>query len=339
MRTARAGAPRVSVVVAAYNAAAFIEKTLRTALDQSFTNLEVVVIDDGSKDETGEVVRRLASHDPRLRLVVQANRGLAGARNRGVLESQGELIAFLDHDDLWHREKIAAQVEALDAHGDAAVASCHSALIDENHACLGWRYGGNANGDVYAEMLEWDMISGGSVALMRRAALEGVGPFDETLPMRSDWDMWIRLARRHSFVTVPRVLVGYTRSPFSSSRGYERMEAAGRCVLEKVRREDATFDDARFRFCSARDLFAVSCACTIDGEVSLAWRYLQRSLRLTPTPVLSTPRRWALVGVLALQTVLPDPAYRFALGALNRVSFQLPPGLPFSKLDASTNAS
>ncbi len=325
--------------MAAYNAAAFIEKTLRTALCQTFVDLEVVVVDDGSKDETGDVVRRLAALDPRLRLVTQTNRGLAGARNRGVLESHGELIAFLDHDDLWNREKIAAQVEALDAQGSAAVASCYSALIDENHECIGWRYGGNANGNVYAEMLEWDMISGGSVALLRRSTLETVGLFDESLPMRSDWDMWIRLARHHSFVTVPRVLVGYTRSPFSTSRGYERMEEAGRRVLEKVRREDPSFDAARHRFCSARDLFAVSCACTIDGEIALAWQYLQRSLRLTPLPVLGSPRRWALIGMLSLQTVLPGPAYRASIGALNRVSFQLPPGLPFSNLDASSCAS
>jgi len=325
----------VSVITAAYNAAPFIEATLRSALDQTLRDLELIVIDDGSKDATAEVVARLASEDSRVRLISQTNRGLAATRNRGVLEARGALIAFLDHDDLWHPEKLALQAAALDADPAAAVASCYSALLDEQHRCTGWRYGGDANGDVYAEMLEWDMVSGGSVALVRREALDAVGPFDESLPMRSDWDMWIRLARRYRFVTVPRTLVGYTRSAFSSSRGYERMAEAGRLVLEKVASEDPEFRGMTRRFCSARDLFAVTSACTIDGEVGLAWRYLARSLAMTPAPVLVSPRRWALLAMLALRTVLPAPLYRAALTALNQVSFDLPPGRPFSTLVSS----
>jgi glycosyltransferase involved in cell wall biosynthesis len=329
----------VSVITAAYNAAAFLETTLRTALGQTFDDLEVVVVNDGSKDDTSDVVRRVMRSDPRVRLVEQPNSGLAATRNRGVREARGELVAFLDHDDLWHSEKIALQVAKLDAERNVALVSCYSALIDTAHRCIGWRYGGEARGDVYAEMLEWDMVSGGSVALVRRSALEDAGLFDESLPMRSDWDMWIRLARRHPFDTVARVLVGYTRSPFSSSRGYERMEEAGRRVLDKARRDDPGLATDRHDFFEARDLFAVACACTIDGEVELAWRYLLRSLRMTPTPVLRSPRRWALVGVLALQTALPTLAYRAALGLLNRFSFQLPPGRPFLELDAPARRS
>jgi glycosyltransferase involved in cell wall biosynthesis len=250
-------------------------------------------------------------------------------RNRGVRESRGELIALLDHDDLWHPDKLALQVSVCDQHPEVAVVSCYSALIDEHHDCTGWRYGGNADGDVYAEMLEWDMVSGGSVALMRRAAITAVGPFDESLPMRSDWDMWIRLARHYPFATVPCVLVGYTRSPYSSTRGYERMVEAGTRVLENAVRDDPELRGRRQRFCAARDLFAVACVCTIDGEVGLAWRYLARSLAVSPLPVLRRPRRWALVAMLALQTLLPGRAYRAVLGALNRLSFELPPGRPF----------
>ena len=322
----------MSVITAAFNAASFIEATLRSALDQTLRDLELIVIDDGSKDATAEVVACLAKQDSRVRLISQTNRGLAATRNRGVLEAHGALVAFLDHDDLWHPEKLSLQAAALDAEPAAAVASCYSALLDERHRCTGWRYGGDANGDVYAEMLEWDMISGGSVVLVRREALSSAGPFDESLPMRSDWDMWIRLARRYRFVTVPRTLVGYTRSSFSSSRGYDRMAEAGRRVLEKAASEDSDFRGATRRFCNARDLFAVTSACTIDGEVALAWRYLARSLAVTPAPVLVSPRRWALVAMLTLQTVLPGPAYRAALAALNRVSFNLPPGRPFATL-------
>ncbi len=326
-------APRVSVLIAAYDAAAFLQPTLDSVLDQTFGDLEVVVVDDGSRDDTAGVVRRAMIADPRVRLIVQENRGLSATRNVGVRAARGDLVAFLDHDDLWHREKLAAQVARMDADPHTAVVSCYSALIDEEHRALGWRFGGDANGDVYDEMLVWDIVSGGSVALVRRAALEAVGPFDESLAIREDWDMWIRLARHYRFATVPRVLVGYTRTPANASRAYERLAEEGERVLAKVRRDDPRFDDARHRFCSARDLFATASFCAVDGRTALAWRYLARSLVLTPAPVLGSPRRLALIGVLALRTVLPAAVFLPIFRWLNRWSFQLEPGRPFRALD------
>ena len=324
--------PRVSVLIAAYDAEAFLADTLATALGQRFTDLELLVIDDGSRDGTADVVRRAAAADPRVRLLVQENRGLSATRNRGVRESRGALVAFLDHDDLWHPDKLALQVAALDRRPDAVLASCHSALIDRAHRCLGWRFGGDADGDVYAELLVWDMISGGSVALVRRAALAAAGPFDETLRIREDWDMWIRLARLGPFVTVPRVLVGYTRQAANESRDYARLADEGMRVLAKAARADPTLGAARLRFCRARDLFATASFCAVDGRVGLAWRYLARSLAVTPAPVLRSPRRWAFVAVLALQTVLPAAVFRAVFGVLSRLRFDLPPGRPFAEL-------
>lgn len=322
-------APRVSVIIAAYNAARFIEGTLASVLDQTFDDLEVVVVDDGSQDGTATVVRTVMAADPRVRLLVQDNRGVSATRNRAVAAARGEMIAFLDHDDLWHPAKLTAQVALLDTQPGTGVVACHSAVIDEDHRCLGWRLGGNASGDVYAEMLVWDMVSGGSVVLVRRDALAAAGRFDETLLFREDWDLWIRLARRVPFATVPRILVGYTRRGSSSSRDYERMAEEGARVLAKVRRDDPGFSRRCHRFCRARDLFAMASFCAIDGQVRLAWRYLSRSLLLTPTPVLRSPRRWAFVGVLALQSILPRPAYRAVFGALSRATFELEPGQPF----------
>jgi glycosyltransferase involved in cell wall biosynthesis len=324
--------PRVTVLTATHNAAAFIEATLTSALAQTFQDFEIVVIDDGSEDDTRAVVERVMQSDARIRLIHQENRGPSATRNRGIGEARGTMIAFLDHDDLWLPEKLALQVALLDAHPDMGVASCYSAVIDREHRCLGWRLGGDPTGDVYAEMLEWDMISGGSVALIRRDALERVGPLDETLRFREDWDLWIRLARQVLFVTVPRTLVGYTRSPGSSSRDYEQMADEGARVLAKARREDPGFGEPQLRFCQARDLFAMAGFCAIDGHVSLAWRFLRQSLLRTPAPVLRSPRRWAFVGVLTLQTVLSRSVFQSVLGALNRISFHLTPGRPFADL-------
>lgn len=329
----REGLPKVSVVTATYNAERFIEVTLASALAQTFRDFEVVVIDDGSRDGTASVIRRIIASDSRVRLIEQENGGIAAARNRGVRESRGAMIAFLDHDDLWHADKLALQIALLDAHPLAAAASCYSAVIDEDRNCLGWRFGGDANGDVYSEMLVWDIVSGGSVALIRRESLDAVGPFDEALPMRSDWDMWIRIARCFPFATVPRTLVGYTRSPRGMSSSYGRMIEAGRLVLEKASLSDPSFGGSRLRFCRARDLFAVASVCTIDRQTKLAWHYLAQSLSLTPVPVLSSARRCGLVVMLVLQTVLSASAFRAVLAAFNRVSWRLQPGRAF--LDGS----
>ena len=324
--------PRVSVLIAAYNAAVFLERTLRMVLEQTFADLELVVVDDGSTDGTGEIVRRAMRTDARVRLLVQENRGLSATRNRGIAEARGELVAFLDHDDVWHPDKLALQVAVLDAHPEVGVVSCYSALIDEHMRCLGWRFGGDATGDVYAEMLEWDIVSGGSVVLVRRALFETAGPFDETLAIREDWDMWIRLARLTAFATIPRVLVGYTRCGSNVSREYERLADEGVQVLEKVRASDPSLTAARLRFCRARDLVAAASFCAVDGQLALAWSYLGRSLATTPLPILRAPRRWAFVGVLGLQTILPATWFQRIFGWLARRSFQLEPGRPFLEL-------
>jgi hypothetical protein len=167
---------------------------------------------------------------------------------------------------------------------------------------------------------------------VRRSALDAAGFFDETLHIREDWDMWIRLARLVPFATVPRTLVGYTRSGSNASRAYEPLAGEGLRVLEKARERDAGFDERRYRYCQARELFATACFCVFDGETSQAWRYLARSLRITPAPVLGSPRRWALVGVLALQTLLPASAFRSLFGVLTRLSFRLEPGRPFAQI-------
>ncbi|HLF30780.1 MAG TPA: glycosyltransferase family 2 protein [Xanthomonadales bacterium] len=327
--------PRVSVVVTTFNAALFIEATLDSVLRQTFVDFEIIVVDDGSTDGTASAVRRVMDSDPRCHMIIQDNRGPSAARNRGIAEASGELIAFLDHDDVWHADKLAMQVAFLDLQPDAGVATCFSAVIDEHGGCLGWRLGGHAAGNVYTELLEWDMVSGGSVVVVRRRALLMIGPFDETLRFREDWDMWIRLARRVSFATVPRALVGYTRRPRNSSREYEQMAREGALVLQKARADDPTIGQARLRFYAARDLFAIACFCAMDEKHELAWGYLARSWSITPAPMLRSPRRWAFVAVLTLQSMLPKPAYRLIFGLLGRVSFQLKRGRPFLASEAA----
>ena len=331
--TEASSTPRVTVVLITHNGIELIERALSNALGQTLTSLEVVVVDDGSSDGTADRARAAAAGDSRVRVLSQPNGGPASARNHGIREARGEYVAFLDHDDHWSRRKLETQVSLLDRRPDAAVASCYSALVDEDGRALGWRLGGNADGDVYSEMLEWDMVSGGSVVLARRTALLNAGGFDETLPMRSDWDLWIRLARAHPFATARETLVGYTRSPTGLSSLPERMAAAGEQVLARARTADASIDDRRFRFLRARDSFAIACFCLFDEHAAEAWGYLRRSTALTAEPVLRSPRRWAgVVGAIVLLTMLPRRAYGAVLGLACRAFFGLRAGARFETL-------
>ena len=323
---------RVSVIIPAFQSQARIGRTLSLLDRQTFSDFEIIVVNDGSTDETSATVRRLMNADPRIRVIEQANHGIAAARNRGIEAAHGAVLAFLDDDDLWLPRKLELQLARLDAVPQAAVVSCFSALVDTEGRLLGWRFGGQTEGDVYREMLEWDMISGGSVALVARRPLEEAGGFDTSLPDRADWDLWIRLARRHPFTCVPRTLVGYTRRAGSVSQNHERMLEHGRAVLARARREDPSIGDGEHRALLARDLFGAACLSLVDDRPSLAWRYLARSLRNGPRMILSRPRRWGVIVMLMLSTVLPHRLYRQAVAAMSRGAFRLEPGAAFDSL-------
>lgn len=326
-------APRVSVVIPAFQSEARIGRTLARLRQQTFSDVEVIVVNDGSTDDTSRVVAQAVAVDARVRLVEQPNGGIAAARNRAIAESRGEIVAFLDDDDLWHRRKLELQIARLDAMPNAAVVTCYSALVDVGGYLLGWRFGGLAEGDVYREMLEWDMVSGGSVAAVRRGAFEEAGGFDISLPDRADWDLWIRLARGNEFTCVPQTLVGYTRRAGSVSRSYERMVEHGRLVLAKARRDDPAISDADHAAFLARDLFGMACLCLADEEHAAAWRYLSRAMREAPAMVLGRPRRWGVVMMLALASAVPGPVYRRGpLAAMSRVAFALEAGAAFNSL-------
>jgi glycosyltransferase involved in cell wall biosynthesis len=325
--------PRVSVVIPTFQSETRIARTLARLSRQTFTDFEIVVVNDGSTDGTARAIERAMAADVRIRAVEQSRGGLARARNCGVEASRGDMIAFLDDDDLWHPEKLALQVARLESSTSPAVVTCYSALVDVDGYLLGWRFGGRAEGDVYREMLEWDMVSGGSVALVRRGAIESCGGFDEALTPREDWDLWIRIARRHSFGCVPKILVGYTRRPSSMSRSYERMLARGHLVLEKAKQADSSISGLDHRAYVAREMFGAACLCLADSEHGLAWRYLTGALRDGPAMILSRPRRWGVITMLVLASTLPRAVYRTGpLTAMSRLAFGFRPGTPFDSL-------
>lgn len=223
--------PAVSIVIPAYNQGHYLGVAVRSVLSQTFPDYEAIIVDDGSTDNTPEVAG--AFTDPRIRYVRQENRGLSGARNTGIRHAAGELVSFLDSDDLFLPEKLALLVEALRAQPDLGMVAGQALIIDEHGRPTGRAFTTPLPADS-AQLLIWNPLHVGSV-LARRAWLDRAGPFDETLRSYEDWDMWLRLARagcRFGWVDQPVSL--YRSHRGQMTRNGEQMTRAAFAVLDKV---------------------------------------------------------------------------------------------------------
>lgn len=215
--------PKVSVIICVYNGETTIARSIDSVLNQTFTDFELLVINDGSRDRTLEVVTRF--EDARLQVFSSRNSGLAASRNRGLAIARGEYISFLDADDLWSADKLESQVKVLEETPDAAVAYSWVDRIDEGDRliCSGGHH--TAAGNVLAHLLLADITDSGSNALIRSAAFREVGLYEESMKSGQDWDMAIRLAARYEFAVVPRSQVFYRASSSSISANVLRLEA------------------------------------------------------------------------------------------------------------------
>ena len=199
-------APLVSVVIPNYNYARYLPAALDSVLGQTHTALDVMVVDDGSTDDSAAV---LARYDGRIRVLRQKNAGVSAARNNGIAASRGEAIAFLDADDVWDREKIAAQVERL-ADLQVGLVHCGIEFIDAQGQSLGVDVAGE-EGDILLPhaLLRAKTVRTGSSALVRKVCFDTVGSFDTGLSTSADWDMWRRIAGTYRVAMVRRPLLKY----------------------------------------------------------------------------------------------------------------------------------
>ena len=225
--------PKASVVIPAYNSLKYLPATMESVLRQTFNDFEVILVNDGSSDDTEHWVSQIT--DPRVKLITQENQGLSGARNTGIAHASGEYIAFLDADDLWEPTKLEKQVLCLEENSEIGLVYTWVALIDENGNSTGRVFKNYAENDVWHKLIEHNIVESGSVAMVRRQCFDTCGVFDRNLrSFVEDWDMWLRIASRYPFKVMKEPLVYYRQHSTSASKNWEAMARSFEIVIEKA---------------------------------------------------------------------------------------------------------
>jgi len=196
----------ISVIIPAYNAEKTIKQTIDSVLTQTYENLELIIIDDGSKDKTLEIIKGI--DDKRIKVCSYMNSGLSTARNRGLLISNGDFISFIDSDDTWTRDKLELQVKALENNPEAGAAYSWTLLVDQEGSFLG-KICPIYEGYINQELFLSNFVASGSNLMLRKECFSFVGLFDTRLGACEDWDYYLRISLQYPFVCVPKFNIIY----------------------------------------------------------------------------------------------------------------------------------
>lgn len=227
-------APLVSIIIPTHNYGRFIGKTVDSALGQTYASVEIIVVDDGSTDNTRQ---QLAAYGERIRYIAQRCGGPSAARNFGFLSASGDYVAFLDADDIWVPQKLELQMELLRRFGDVGLVGTERFCIDEE----GNRLGPSANEDAgtsyrecsFLDLLEIPVFCTSS-NLFRKSCLQAVGLFDTSLQVAEDLELWLRVAAHSRIFKLAAPLTGYRVHSGSQSKKTEFAYQHHQIVIEKV---------------------------------------------------------------------------------------------------------
>ncbi len=282
---------RVSAIIPTYNCAAYLVEAIESILAQTYQDVEIIVIDDGSTDNTRQV---LEPYQGRIVYLYQENRGESVARNRGIEVAKGEFIAFLDADDLWLPTKLERQVAAMDLYPEAVLAYSYAYAVDASGQQMCFRgsdllcQGEAGLHQVFARLVTGNMIANPGTVLIRKRFLTEGTAFDSTIRWGEDWDLWLRLSLKGPFAFIPEPLACY------------RMHTAGRRLAieasdEFVRQNEdilhkvfaslpvAQADWSDLRPLAFRSLYLRSAVYNFElGNVEQGARYMGMAVRADP---------------------------------------------------------
>ncbi|RVT96748.1 glycosyltransferase [Rhodovarius crocodyli] len=323
--------PAVSVVMPVYNVERFVAAAIDSVLAQSFTDFELIIVDDGGNDRSVEICAAYA--DPRIRILHQANRGLAGARNTGIAAARGRYIALLDSDDIWLPGKLAENVAHLDADPDVGVSYSGAILVNERGEDLGVRQTPLVGRIDARQVFCGRGVCNGSIPVFRREALEQaalprdaegrVWYFDESLRRSEDVECWTRIALRSplAFECLPGFTTLYRVNAGGLSADIPRQLQSWEDVVDRIAAFAPEFIARHRREARAREVRYLARRAVAMRDARLAVSLSVEAVTLQPALLVTEPRKTltTLGAALALRVLSP---YRF-----ERLLRRVKPGL------------
>lgn len=318
---------KISVIIPTYNAERTLLETIESIQKQTFQDLEILVINDGSTDQTLELLNQI--DEPRLKILSYENGGLPIARNRGIAAAQGEFLSFIDADDLWTPDKLESQLTALQQHPNAGVAYSWTLNMITQQDQVSFTQGCSslAQGNVYSDLLIGNFIGSGSNILIRRSVMDKMQGFEPSLKSYEDWDFYLRVATQCDFVVVPKPQILYRQTLGSMSSKVKVMEQQGLIVIERayqmappelqyLKPQSLAF---MYRYCAGLCL-----ANNTDGsQLEYAQKLLWMAVKLYP-PILRERYAQNLLIKLLVKRLLPNAVSSSVISVLKK---------PFSRYD------
>ncbi len=293
---------KVSIITPAYNAAAYLAETLRSVQAQTMTDWELVVVNDGSTDDTAAIAQEFAAADARIRVLSRTNGGVAAARNTGIsaISADAPYVAFIDSDDVWQPDALEVLRTALESAPGATAVSGLTTCMDQqgrptrigqleahqrsrrgvkNGRLVDWPDGAPIT---FAVLAFWNYIITPGQVLIRRSALDAAGLFDTKVIPAEDYDMWLRLAQRGDIAVVDRVVIAWRSHSANASSQTRRMALATLAVRRKHMRSREFPPETRrvaAQGCRYDSLVKLSFAAAslLRGRVEEAGRELARA--------------------------------------------------------------
>jgi len=273
---------RVSVVVANYNMGRFVRQAVHSVLAQTYPVHEIIVVDDGSSDNSSEELQEFSGH-PSVRVIFQRNGGQAKAKNRGILEATGDFIGFCDADDMWTPTKLERQLPVFDEDPLIGVVHTNFVRISVDGAVLGTPSRQYYDGWIAGRLLVDNFVNG-MASVVRRECFNRVGVFDESLPMGIDYDLWLRISPHYMFRFIDERAYLYRQwEGQMSHRHQKRFECAVR-IMTRFIQEHPDAVDSRTRREAWAHTFVSRGEALRDVELrrSMAYVYFLKALREKP---------------------------------------------------------
>jgi len=274
----------VSIIIPSYNCERYVSEAIESALAQTYKNIEIIVVDDGSTDNTESAVKPYVN---RVQYIKKSNGGPASARNIGIKHAKGEFLAFLDADDCWRPEKIEKQMSAMKRYPKVGMVACHQYVTNSEMQIIGEvKYPNYSKRSIFIkQMIVRNGAGGGSGCLIRGSSIKKVGLFDENLRGTEDWDMWLRIVMEYDIYFVDEFLVKarLLNNSVSSPANTAKMLHNELKLLDKIfGNRDYHFTAWQSRKSYGYRHFVAAKGFKVSGDLKAARQHILKSFSLFP---------------------------------------------------------